>query len=136
MSNFSDPYRWQYEILAAIESAFSDSFSATVANANSLHRAAIRQSLVAGPLHHIFSNNYKHGWKLYWASLTLYPLDTLFRKQTLVLVARTMLGGKLYHKIIDTNRNTQTLNLDLPKNKGFLQRSYSNIRRKRVKQLD
>lgn len=125
MSNFSNPRLWQHEILKSVESAFTGSFSSSLINANSLYRQVVRQSLLAGPLHHVFSNNYKHGWQLYWVSLTMRPRDTLFQKQTLVIIGRTLLGEKMYRRIIGTSKSSSVLGLTKLRGTEFLQNGYA-----------
>ena len=48
---------------------------------------------------YIFAGQPATGWRLFWNSVKLEPVPAVFQRQTVALVARTLLGGRGYRKL-------------------------------------
>jgi hypothetical protein len=86
------------EVLPIIEIAFNGALSARLPDAASMYRRIVKRALVHHAIFHVFSGRPGQGWRLYWESVKCKPLDTVFQRSTLTLVARTVLGERIYNK--------------------------------------
>ena len=62
-------------------------------------RRAVRRALVHLPTQYVFSGQHKIGWRLFWESAKVRPVDTVFQRRTLSLVGRTMLGPRAFDAV-------------------------------------
>jgi glycosyltransferase involved in cell wall biosynthesis len=88
------------EILTVIDEAFAGPLASRLPNAAELRQRVLRRALVHLPTEYIFSGELKSGWRLYAESARLRPIDTIFQRRTLNLLARTLLGGKGYARLV------------------------------------
>jgi hypothetical protein len=87
------------EIIRAIDSSFAMLPSAEQVQLTRLHKQSRHRALMAFALDDIFRNQYRSGWKYFWVVLQLYPVETIFQRQALIAVLRTLLGKKMYDKL-------------------------------------
>jgi hypothetical protein len=88
------------EILTVIDEAFAGPLASRLPDAAGLRQRVLRTALVHLPTQYIFSGELKAGWRLYWQSARLRPIDTVLQPRTLSLIARTVLGGKGYARLV------------------------------------
>ena len=62
-------------------------------------RRAVRRALVHLPTQYVFSGQLKIGWRLFWESVKVRPVDTVCQRRTLSLVGRTLLGKRAFHAV-------------------------------------
>lgn len=85
--------RWRVirdEILPMIDAAFAGPIGAKLRDASAVKRRVRRRALVHVPTQLIFSGRLRAGWRMYWESVKARPIDTLFQRRTLALVAQTL----------------------------------------------
>jgi glycosyltransferase involved in cell wall biosynthesis len=87
------------EIIRAIDSSFAMLPSVEQVQLTRLHKQSRHRALMAFALDDIFRNQYRSGWKYFWVVLQLYPVETIFQRQALIAVLRTLLGKKMYDKL-------------------------------------
>jgi glycosyltransferase involved in cell wall biosynthesis len=85
------------EILPVIDAAFSGPLGERVPAA--VRRRVTRNALLHLPTQYIFRGERRAGWKLFWQSFRLRPIDTLFQRRTLSLVLRSVVGGQVFQRL-------------------------------------
>lgn len=101
-SNMSTSARWSLifdESVRAVESVFASPFAERIPDAHRVRRAALRSFLQQHPSKEIFAGHYRSGWRLLMRHARRQPWLSLVQPNTLVLVARTVLGGRLYARL-------------------------------------
>jgi glycosyltransferase involved in cell wall biosynthesis len=91
------------EILPVLEAAFDGPLGPRVPAAT--QRRLRRQALVHLPTQYVFRGEPAVGWRLWWESARLRPVDTVLQPRTLSLVARTLLGARLFARISARRRS-------------------------------
>lgn len=84
------------EILPMIEEVFDGPLAQRMSDPVAVKRRLVRNALVHLPTIYIFGGQRLTGWRVYWASVKLRPIDTLLQGRTLALLARTILGHDAY----------------------------------------
>jgi glycosyltransferase involved in cell wall biosynthesis len=84
------------EILPMIDEVFAGPLAARMADPVATKRRVVRNALVHLPTVYIFGGAPLTGWRMYWESVKLRPLDTVLQPRTLSLLARTLLGHKAF----------------------------------------
>jgi glycosyltransferase involved in cell wall biosynthesis len=92
------------EILPVIDVAFAGSVSRRLDNPEAVRRRVLRRALVHVPTQNIFAGHIRLGWRMYWESARVRPLDTVLQRRTIALLARTLLGGTGYAALRGTVR--------------------------------
>jgi glycosyltransferase involved in cell wall biosynthesis len=92
------------EILTVIDEAFAGPLASRLPNAEGVRQRVVKNALVHLPTEYIFSGELGSGWRLYWESAKVRPIDTVFQRRTLNLIARTLLGGKGYARLVSFAR--------------------------------
>jgi glycosyltransferase involved in cell wall biosynthesis len=92
------------EILTVIDEAFAGPLASRLPDAAAARQQIVRRALVHLPTQYIFSGELWAGWRLYWESAKVRPIDTVFQRRTLNLLARTLLGGKGYARLVSLVR--------------------------------
>jgi glycosyltransferase involved in cell wall biosynthesis len=87
------------EILTVIDETFAGPLAFRLPNAAELRQRVLRRALVHLPTEYIFSGELRSGWRLYWESARLRPIDTVLQRRTVNLLARSLLGGKGYARL-------------------------------------
>lgn len=87
------------EMAPLIEEAFTRPAAARLPDPDVVRRRVTRRAAQQLPLQYIFSGHPAVGWRLYWESVKVWPLVTIVQPQTLVLVARTLLGRRGYARL-------------------------------------
>ena len=85
------------EYLPALEEAFSGRIGSQLPRR--VKRRMRRNVLLHLPTQCIFNSRLRLGWRLYWESFRACPLDTLFQRRTVALVARTLLGKYRFDRL-------------------------------------
>src|SRR4029453_10232731 len=80
------------EIFPVIAAAFDGPLGSRIPDADAARRRVEQRALVHLPTQYIFSGQPRTGWRLYLESLKLRPIDTVFQRRTVSLLARTLLG--------------------------------------------
>jgi glycosyltransferase involved in cell wall biosynthesis len=78
------------EILPMIDAAFDGPLGARLQNMRAVRRRVRRRALVHVPTQLIFSGRIRAGWRMYIESAKARPVDTLFQRRSLALVAQTL----------------------------------------------
>jgi glycosyltransferase involved in cell wall biosynthesis len=84
------------EILPMIDEVFDGPLAARMEDAEATKRRIVRNALVHLPTMYVFSGAELAGWRMYWESVKIKPLDTIMQRRTMTLLARTVLGGAVY----------------------------------------
>jgi glycosyltransferase involved in cell wall biosynthesis len=84
------------EILPMIDEVFDGPLRERMADPEATKRRIVRNALVHLPTMYIFSGAALAGWRMYWESVKIKPLDTVLQRRTLALLARTVVGGRAY----------------------------------------
>ena len=87
------------EILPMIDEVFDGPLARRMSDPAAVKRRLVRNALVHLPTTYIFSDQRHTGWRMYWESVKLRPIDTLFQGRTVALLARTVLGQGAYLRI-------------------------------------
>ena len=82
------------ELLPVIDAAFDGPLGERLVDAPALRRRVVRGALVHLPTQYIFVGDLRTGWRLYWESCRVRPLDTVLQPRTLSLVSRSVLGDR------------------------------------------
>jgi glycosyltransferase involved in cell wall biosynthesis len=85
------------EFLPALDEAFRGPVGVRLPR--SVKRRMRRTMLVHLPTQFIFNDRRRAGWCLYWESVKVRPIDTVFQPRTLALAARTVLGARGYDRL-------------------------------------
>jgi glycosyltransferase involved in cell wall biosynthesis len=64
-----------------------------------LHRRAMKRTLSAPAIDHIFAGRVRSAWYAYWCAVCMHPVLTVFQAHTLVLLARTILGPRQFQSM-------------------------------------
>lgn len=100
------------EMLRGIDSAFDrlTSMEISPAQAHSLRSVARRRALVSIATVDIMSGRYRRGWRGWQRSFRLAPFETSVQPRTLTLLARTLLGRRVFRAIrgVYPERNTMS----------------------------
>lgn len=78
------------EILPMIDAAFDGPLGSRLDDMRAVRRRIRRKALVHVPTQLIFSGRVRAGWRMYLESAKARPIDTLFQRRTLALVAQTL----------------------------------------------
>lgn len=89
------------EILPMIDEVFAGPLGSRIADPAATKRRVVRNALVHLPTTYIFGGAPAVGWRMYWESAKLKPVDTVLQPRTLALVARTALGARGYDWLHD-----------------------------------
>jgi hypothetical protein len=65
-----------------------------------LLKKAQRKALIAFAADDIFRNSYRSGWKGFFVAFKLHPLLTLWQRDTVVLICRTLFGEGIYNWLL------------------------------------
>ena len=84
------------QFLPVIEAALDGPAGDQIPDRELVRRRVVRRALLHLPTRHVFSGQPRIGWRLWLESLRARPRDTLLQRQTVALVARTLLGERLY----------------------------------------
>jgi glycosyltransferase involved in cell wall biosynthesis len=84
------------EILPMIDEAFDGPLAARIDDPAGTKRRIVRNALVHLPTIYIFNDERLAGWRMYWESFKIKPIDTFAQARTLALLARTLLGRRGY----------------------------------------
>lgn len=93
---------WQTteEMLKGIDAALDRFPQPVLPDKAALRRQARQRALVAVPTHDIFAGRLRRGWHGYWEACRRYPGLTILQPRTVVVVLRTVLGGRLYSRLL------------------------------------
>jgi glycosyltransferase involved in cell wall biosynthesis len=97
------------EILPVIGAAFDGPLCGKLKNPAAVRRRVLRRALVHVPTQNIFSGHVRLGWRMYWESVKVRPLETVFQRRTISLVARTLLGSAGFTKVVKGVRRLRHL---------------------------
>ena len=86
--------REQY--LPVMETALHGPLADQIDDIGAVRRRVIRKALLHLPTQFVFAGRISDGWRLLWESAKVRPLETVLQPQFVALVARTMLGSRLY----------------------------------------
>jgi glycosyltransferase involved in cell wall biosynthesis len=78
------------EILPMIDAAFDGPLGMRLRDASAVRRRVRQKALVHVPTQLIFSGRLRAGWRAYVASAKARPIDTVFQRRTLALIAQTV----------------------------------------------
>jgi glycosyltransferase involved in cell wall biosynthesis len=78
------------EFLPVVEAAFHGPLGPQLPAA--VRRRVLRRVLVHLPTQSIFRGQWRWGWRLWWESFKVRPVETAIQPRTLSLIARTLLG--------------------------------------------
>jgi len=82
------------EVLKAIDWSLASSTVEEQKGAlGAVHTRAAKKALIAFAADEIFRNCYREGWRGFWIALKIRPMQTLFQRDTSILILRTLLGG-------------------------------------------
>jgi glycosyltransferase involved in cell wall biosynthesis len=82
------------EFLYVVEAAFDGPLGPELSAKT--RRRILKKTLVHLPTQYIFKGEPVAGWRLWLQSARVRPMETIFQKRTISLVARTVFGGRLY----------------------------------------
>ncbi len=71
-----------------------------------VRRRVLQQALLHPPTQYIFSGYLRTGWRLYWESARARPMETVLQRGSLLLIARTVLGARLYDRLRGQSHTT------------------------------
>ena len=89
------------EILPVIDAAFDGPLGPRIPDGVAVRRRVTRNALVHLPTQYIFRGERLFGWRLFWESMKVRPIDTALQRRTLSLLARTVLGQSAYARLVD-----------------------------------
>ena len=84
------------QFLPVIEAALNGPLADQIEDVDGVRRRVVRKALLHLPTQCVFTGRTATGWKLLWESTKARPIDTVLQRQTGALVARTLLGERLY----------------------------------------
>jgi glycosyltransferase involved in cell wall biosynthesis len=87
------------EILSSIDASFDQLSTEQQGELRFLRRKAVQNALVAFAIDDIFRGWYSVGWRSWFEAVKMKPIDTVFQKNTIVLVLRTVLGRRLFEDL-------------------------------------
>jgi len=87
------------EVLPVVDAAYNGALGSDP-DARQARPRVMRNAMVHLPTQYIFSGQPGIGWRLYWESVKVHPIATIFQRRTLSLVARTVLGRRGYERLV------------------------------------
>lgn len=68
---------------------------------------ALKCGLIGPAMAHAFAGNLSLAWYAYWCAFRIHPMLTVFQGRTLILLARTLLGHRGYHRLQSLLKRSQ-----------------------------
>jgi glycosyltransferase involved in cell wall biosynthesis len=87
------------EYLPMIAAAFEGPLGRRLLHSEAVRRRVEQRAFVHLPSQHIFRGELGTGWWLYWKSMRRRPYRTVAQRATLHLLARTVLGGRVFEQL-------------------------------------
>lgn len=100
-NNVRNLYREMNQIL---EGVFSTPIAAKLRNREHLRIQTMQRSATGYPMALIFSNHYRRGWTMIWDSAKQHPIITLFQRDILIMLLRTLVGQRGFEFLESLNR--------------------------------
>lgn len=82
------------EMLPVIDAAFDGPLGTRLTDPAAVRRRVVKRALLHLPTQYIFSGNARAGWYLYWESVKVRPVETVFQHGTVSLLSRTIVGDR------------------------------------------